>query len=140
MLEICSDLPKTALKYTFFVNIQKRQKKWPNGQTILFLANSFKKGQICQIWPLKRPNGNPEINCHGNLSPNWILIYLAFSFSWQTEIIKGAFINDVSSFFSVKILNLFFTINPPTKQNHKQVCMVNINEKVNSFCQFFLTI
>jgi len=34
-------------------------KKWPNGQTILFLANSFKKGQIWQIWPLKRPNGNP---------------------------------------------------------------------------------
>jgi len=54
--QIC---PKQALKYTIFVNIQKKAKKWPNGQTILFLANSFKKGQILQIWPLKRPNGNP---------------------------------------------------------------------------------
>jgi len=38
----------------------KNAKKWPNGQTIIFLANSFKKGQNWQIWPLKRPNGNPE--------------------------------------------------------------------------------
>jgi len=22
--------------------------------------SSFKKGQICQIWPLKRQNGNPD--------------------------------------------------------------------------------
>jgi hypothetical protein len=55
--QICS---KHALKYTIFDNIQKRPKKWPNGKTILFLANSFKKGQIWQIWPLKRPNGNPD--------------------------------------------------------------------------------
>jgi len=26
------------------------------------VANSFKKGQIWQIWYLKRLNGNPEIN------------------------------------------------------------------------------
>jgi len=34
--QIC---PKQTLKHTIFINI----KKWPNGQTILFLANSFKK-------------------------------------------------------------------------------------------------
>jgi len=60
MLEICSDLFKTCLKIYYFCQHSKKAKKWPNGQTILFLANSFKKGQICQIWPLKRPNGNPE--------------------------------------------------------------------------------
>jgi len=38
--EIC---PKKALKYTIFVNIQRRPK---NGQIIFFLTNSFKKGQI----------------------------------------------------------------------------------------------
>jgi len=41
--QIC---PKKALKYTIFVNIQKRPK---NGQTILFLANSFKKGQMANL-------------------------------------------------------------------------------------------
>jgi hypothetical protein len=41
--QICQ---KQALKYTIFVNIQKR----PNGQTILFLANSFKKANW-QPWP-----------------------------------------------------------------------------------------
>jgi len=49
---------KQALKYAIFVNIKKR----PNGQTILFLENSFKKGKIWQILPLKRPNGNPAWN------------------------------------------------------------------------------
>jgi hypothetical protein len=39
----------------------KKAKKWSNGQTILFLANSFKKGQIWQILNLKRPNGNPDL-------------------------------------------------------------------------------
>ncbi len=39
---------------------KKEQKKWQNGQTIMFLANSFKKGRIWQILHLKRPNGNPE--------------------------------------------------------------------------------
>jgi hypothetical protein len=57
MLEICSDLFKTGLKINIL--FLSTFKKWPNGQTILFLANSLKKGQIGQIWPLKRPNGNP---------------------------------------------------------------------------------
>ncbi len=42
--------PKQALKYTIFVNIQKRQKKmakWPN---------HFISGKRFQ----KRPNGNPD--------------------------------------------------------------------------------
>jgi len=45
----------------------QKKAKWPNGQTISFLANSFKKGQIRQIWPLKRSNGNPvrERECMG---------------------------------------------------------------------------
>jgi len=38
--QICS---KHALKYTIFVNIHKRPN---NGQIILFLANSFKKGPL----------------------------------------------------------------------------------------------
>jgi hypothetical protein len=59
MLKICSDLFKTCLEIYYFVQHSKKAKKWQNGQTILFLANSFKKGQIWQIWPLKRPNGNP---------------------------------------------------------------------------------
>jgi len=59
MFEICSDLSKTGLKIYSFCQHSKKAKKWPNGQIILFLANSFKKGQIGQIWPLKRPNGNP---------------------------------------------------------------------------------
>ena len=59
MFEICSDMSKTGLKIYFFRQHSKKAKKWPNGKTILFLANSFKKGQIWQIWPLKRPNGNP---------------------------------------------------------------------------------
>jgi len=60
MLKIWSDLFKTCLKIYYFCQHSKKAKKWPNGQTILFLANSFKKGQICQIWPLKRQNGNPD--------------------------------------------------------------------------------
>ena len=46
MLEICSDLSKTGLKSYYFCQHSKKAKKWPNGQTILFLANSFKKGQM----------------------------------------------------------------------------------------------
>jgi hypothetical protein len=41
--------PKQALKYTIFVNIQKRPIKWPNGQSVLFLANSFKKDQMATL-------------------------------------------------------------------------------------------
>jgi len=66
MFEICSDLSKTGLKIYYFCQHSKKAKKWPNGQAFLFLANSFKKGQICQIWPLKRPNGNPVIWSKGS--------------------------------------------------------------------------
>ncbi len=59
MFGICSDLFKTGLKIYYFCQHSIKTKKWPNGQTFLFLANSFKKGQILQIWHLKRPNGNP---------------------------------------------------------------------------------
>jgi hypothetical protein len=31
--------------------------KWPNH---FIYGKQFQKGQIWQIWPLKRPNGNPE--------------------------------------------------------------------------------
>ena len=47
---------KWALKGTIFFNLQKRPK---NSPTILFLANSFKKGQLWLIWPFQRLNGNP---------------------------------------------------------------------------------
>ncbi len=50
-----------ALLKIYYLTTFKKGQKWPNGQTILFLANSFKKGHICQIWPLKRPNGNPDL-------------------------------------------------------------------------------
>ena len=36
-------LKKTGLQ------LSKKAKKWPNGQTILFLANSFKKGQMATL-------------------------------------------------------------------------------------------
>jgi len=45
MLEICSDLSKTDLKIYYFCQHSKKAKKWQNGQTILFLANSFKKAK-----------------------------------------------------------------------------------------------
>jgi len=40
--------PKQALKY-YFCQHSKKAKKWPNGQSILFLANSFKKGQMATL-------------------------------------------------------------------------------------------
>ncbi len=49
MLEICSDLFKTCLKIYYFCQHLKKAKNWPNGQTILFLANSFKKGQMATL-------------------------------------------------------------------------------------------
>jgi len=51
MFEICSDLSKTGLKIYSFCQYSKKAKKWPNGQTILYLANSFKKAkwQPCSI-------------------------------------------------------------------------------------------
>ncbi len=45
MLEICSDLFKTDIKIYYFCQHSKKAKKWPNGQTLLFLANSFKKAK-----------------------------------------------------------------------------------------------
>jgi len=74
MFEICSDLPKIGLKINYYCQHSKKsKKKWPNGQTILFLANSFKKGQILKnekgqikakfpskVISLKRSNGNPD--------------------------------------------------------------------------------
>jgi len=50
MFEFAQNCPKQALKYTLFVNIQKRPKmaKWPN----LFIS-----GEQFQ----KRPNGNPGL-------------------------------------------------------------------------------
>jgi len=49
MFKICSDLSETGLKIYYFCQHLKKAKKWPNGQTFLILANSFKKGQIWQI-------------------------------------------------------------------------------------------
>ncbi len=46
MFKICSDLFKTCLKVYFFCQHSKKAKKWPNGQTILFMANSFKKAKF----------------------------------------------------------------------------------------------
>jgi len=37
---------KTGVKIYYFCQHSKKAKKWPNGQTILFLANGFKKGQM----------------------------------------------------------------------------------------------
>jgi len=39
---------KTGIKIYYFCQHSKKAKKWPNGQTILFMANSFIKGQIGQ--------------------------------------------------------------------------------------------
>ncbi len=49
MFEICSDLFKRGLEIYYFCQHSKKAKKWPNGQTILFLANSFKKGQMATL-------------------------------------------------------------------------------------------
>jgi len=46
LLEICSDLSKIGLKIYYFCQHSKKAKKWPNGETILFLANSFKKAKF----------------------------------------------------------------------------------------------
>jgi len=61
MFEIAKICQKQALKYTIFVNIQKGQKtaKWPNH---FISGKKFPKGKIWQIWPLKRPNGNPDFH------------------------------------------------------------------------------
>ena len=46
MFEICSDLFNTGLKIYSFCLHSKKAKKWPNDQTIVFLANSFKKAKL----------------------------------------------------------------------------------------------
>jgi len=51
--------PKQALKCTIFFNIQKKAKNGQMDKPFNFLANSFKEGQIWQILPIKRLNGNP---------------------------------------------------------------------------------
>jgi len=33
--------------------------KWPNH---FISGKQFQKGQVRQIWPLKRPNGNPAVD------------------------------------------------------------------------------
>jgi len=38
-------MPKNIL----FLSTFKKAKKWPNGQTILFLANSFKNSQMATL-------------------------------------------------------------------------------------------
>jgi hypothetical protein len=83
MPKICSDLFKTCLKIYYFCQHPTKAKKWPNGQTILFLANSFKKIQIRQIWPLKRPNGNPETAiCNENeRKQKYFFHFLKFQFN-----------------------------------------------------------
>jgi len=55
MFEICSDLSKIGLKIYYFCQHSKQAKKWPNDQTILFLANSFKKGQMATLTGLNDP-------------------------------------------------------------------------------------
>jgi len=43
--ELGSDFAKIGLKIYYFIQHSKKTKKWQNGKIILFLANSFKKGQ-----------------------------------------------------------------------------------------------
>ncbi len=49
MFKICSDLSKKSLKIYYFCQHSKKAKRWPNSQTISFLANSLKKGQIATL-------------------------------------------------------------------------------------------
>jgi len=55
MFEICSDLSKTVLKMHYICQHSKKAKKWQNGQTSLFLANSFKKGQMAPALGVRVP-------------------------------------------------------------------------------------
>jgi len=79
MFEICSDLSKSGFKIFIFLSTFKKAKKWPNGQTILFLANSFKECLNWQIWPLKRPNGNPASAC--------LLLHKRFVLLFQLQLV-----------------------------------------------------
>jgi len=61
MFEICSDLSETGFKIYYFCQYSKKAKKWPNGQIILILANSFKKANW-QPWSL--PANMPNLAKH----------------------------------------------------------------------------
>jgi hypothetical protein len=54
--EICSNLSKTGLKIYHFCQHSKKAKEWPNGQTILFLANNIKKGQMATLVRISHSN------------------------------------------------------------------------------------
>jgi len=45
LFEICSDLSKQSLEINYFCQHSKKDKKWPNGQIMSFLTNSFKKAK-----------------------------------------------------------------------------------------------
>jgi len=68
---------------------EKGQKmaKWPN----LFISGKqIKKGQIWQIWPLKRPNGNPDLSTwiHHSRSLALYVFHLLFQYE-TTKDIRG---------------------------------------------------
>jgi len=73
MFEICSDLSKTGLKIYSFCQHSKKAKKWPIGQTILFLANSFKKGQMAAT--LLEMTMNKHLNFRVRENKIFIFIY-----------------------------------------------------------------
>jgi hypothetical protein len=54
--QIC---PKQAKIYSFCQHSKKGQKNGQMAKPFYFWQTFSKKGQIGQIWPLKRPNGNP---------------------------------------------------------------------------------
>ncbi len=82
--QIC---PKQALKYTIFVNIQKRQKmaKWPYHS---FSGKQFQKGQIWQIWPLEMPNGNPGPRISRSPLPQLLIKIFSFKPRLKLEYIR----------------------------------------------------
>ncbi len=43
MFEICSDLSKIGIKIYYFCQHSKKARKWPNGQTILFMLKILQK-------------------------------------------------------------------------------------------------
>jgi len=49
--KFCSDLSKQAQSSSLTL---KNQKKWPNGQTILFVVNSFKNGPTATLNFIRR--------------------------------------------------------------------------------------
>ena len=49
MFKFCQDFSKTGHIMYYFLQLSEKAKKWLNGQTILFLAYSFKKGQMATL-------------------------------------------------------------------------------------------